>query len=118
MDSSVNDDTTAQPTEVIATSSSLTTSLTAKMDTFTVGLNEDIGSSIDPLTTIVGHHNANPVHSDGYLSSKSDDKVEPVENEIANLLASKGVRYGKKSLWEQWRVTSVDDEYDPYDDDM
>ncbi|GJT10917.1 hypothetical protein Tco_0857959 [Tanacetum coccineum] len=63
MASSVIDDTTKQLTEVIATSSSLTTSPTTKMDTFTVGLNDDIGSSIDLLTTIARHHTANPVHS-------------------------------------------------------
>ncbi|GKC89847.1 primary amine oxidase-like protein [Tanacetum coccineum] len=33
-------------------------------------------------------------------------------------LTSKGVGYGPKSLWEQWRDTTVDIEYDPYDDDM
>ncbi|GKE65259.1 hypothetical protein Tco_1519420, partial [Tanacetum coccineum] len=29
-----------------------------------------------------------------------------------------GVGYGPRSLLEQWRDTLVDDEYDPYDDDM
>ncbi|GJU96160.1 reverse transcriptase domain, reverse transcriptase zinc-binding domain protein, partial [Tanacetum coccineum] len=50
--------------------------------------------------------------------SDSDDEVEPVENETASFLESKGVGYGPKSLWGQWRDTVVDDEYDPYDDDM
>ncbi|GKD46037.1 hypothetical protein Tco_1270682 [Tanacetum coccineum] len=48
----------------------------------------------------------------------SDDEVEPIENETTSFLASKGVGYGSKSLWEQWRDTIVNDEYDPYDDDM
>ncbi|GJZ91905.1 RNA-directed DNA polymerase, eukaryota, reverse transcriptase zinc-binding domain protein [Tanacetum coccineum] len=50
----------------------------------------------------------------------SDDKVEPVENEIASFLTSKptSVGYGLKSLLEQWRKSNVDDDYDPYDDDM
>ncbi|GJY45976.1 hypothetical protein Tco_0435039 [Tanacetum coccineum] len=31
---------------------------------------------------------------------------------------SSGVGYGTKSLLEQWRETYVNDDYDPYDDDM
>ncbi|GJR69229.1 hypothetical protein Tco_0015294 [Tanacetum coccineum] len=52
------------------------------------------------------------------VKSDSDDEVEPVENETASFLASKGVGYGLKSLWEQWRDSTVNDEYDPYDDNM
>nr|GEV03877.1 hypothetical protein [Tanacetum cinerariifolium] len=50
----------------------------------------------------------------------SDDEVEPVENEMASFLVSKpmGVGYGRKSLLEQYRESSVDDDYDSYDDDM
>ncbi|GJV50605.1 hypothetical protein Tco_1446346, partial [Tanacetum coccineum] len=48
----------------------------------------------------------------------SDDEVEHVENETTNFLASNEVGYGPKGLWEQRRETAVDDEYDPYDDDM
>ncbi|GJU08117.1 hypothetical protein Tco_1124547 [Tanacetum coccineum] len=51
-------------------------------------------------------------------NSDSDDEVEPVENENASFLASNGVEFGLKSPWEQWRDTTMDDEYDPYDDDM
>ncbi|GKB78301.1 hypothetical protein Tco_0945196 [Tanacetum coccineum] len=32
------------------------------------------------------------------VNSNSDDEVEPIENETVNFLASKGVRYGLKSL--------------------
>ncbi|GJR70179.1 zinc knuckle CX2CX4HX4C containing protein [Tanacetum coccineum] len=48
------------------------------------------------------------------VNSDSDEEVEPVKNETANFLASKGVGSGPKSLWEQWRDTTVDAEYDPY----
>nr|GEW87038.1 ribonuclease H-like domain-containing protein [Tanacetum cinerariifolium] len=51
-------------------------------------------------------------------NSDCDDEVERVENKIASFLASKGVEYGPKSLWEQWRDRTVYDEYNPYDDDM
>ncbi|GJX45120.1 hypothetical protein Tco_0261796, partial [Tanacetum coccineum] len=37
-----------------------------------------------------------------------DDDENPLEK----------VGYGPKSLWEQWMETTMDDEYDPYDDDM
>ncbi|GJV56512.1 hypothetical protein Tco_1457517 [Tanacetum coccineum] len=48
------------------------------------------------------------------------DEVEPIDNETASILASKamGVGYGPKILLEQWRENEVDDDYDPYDDDM
>ncbi|GJY77880.1 hypothetical protein Tco_0483681 [Tanacetum coccineum] len=50
----------------------------------------------------------------------SDDEVEPVDNETASYLTSKlmGVGYGLNSLLEQWMENEVDDDYDPYDDDM
>ncbi|GJY62887.1 hypothetical protein Tco_0464347 [Tanacetum coccineum] len=53
-------------------------------------------------------------------TSGNDDEVEPFENEMASFLASKlmGVGYGPKSLLEQWRESNVDDDYDPYDNDM
>ncbi|GJX41098.1 hypothetical protein Tco_0256088 [Tanacetum coccineum] len=62
-----------------------------------------------------GYNKESPSNKD---YSDSDDEVEPVENETASFLESKGVGYGPKSLWGQWRDTVVDDEYDPYDDDM
>ncbi|GKF79588.1 hypothetical protein Tco_0235156, partial [Tanacetum coccineum] len=50
----------------------------------------------------------------------SKDEIESVDNEMASYLASKPLRigYGTKSLLEQWRETYVNDDYDPYDDDM
>ncbi|GJS54321.1 hypothetical protein Tco_0627683 [Tanacetum coccineum] len=50
----------------------------------------------------------------------SEDEVEYVHDEMASYLTSKssGVGYGTKSLLEQWRKTYVNDDYDPYDDDM
>ncbi|GJW04454.1 hypothetical protein Tco_1563310 [Tanacetum coccineum] len=50
----------------------------------------------------------------------NDDKVESVDNEMASFLASKpmGVGYGPKSLLEEWRESNMDDDYDPYDDNM
>nr|GEX60813.1 hypothetical protein [Tanacetum cinerariifolium] len=50
----------------------------------------------------------------------NNDKVEPVENEMASFLASKlmGVGYCPKRLLERWRESNVDDDYDQYDDDI
>nr|GEV73809.1 hypothetical protein [Tanacetum cinerariifolium] len=50
----------------------------------------------------------------------SEDETESVDNEMTNYLASKptGVGCDTKSLLEQWRETYVNDDYDPYDDDM
>ncbi|GKB02342.1 hypothetical protein Tco_0830431 [Tanacetum coccineum] len=50
----------------------------------------------------------------------SEDEIKSVDNEMASYLASKpsGVGYDTKSLLEQWRETYVNDDYDPYDDDM
>nr|GEX70448.1 retrovirus-related Pol polyprotein from transposon TNT 1-94 [Tanacetum cinerariifolium] len=69
--------------------------------------------------------NATTLETVDYLGDQgSEDEVEPDDNEMTSFLASKpsGVRYGNKSLLEQWRGTygDVDQEYDydPYDDDM
>ncbi|GJZ67881.1 hypothetical protein Tco_0631121, partial [Tanacetum coccineum] len=52
----------------------------------------------------------------------SDNEVEPVDNEMANYLASNpsGVGFGTKSLLEQWNDSyeDADYDYDPYDNDM
>ncbi|GKE32608.1 hypothetical protein Tco_1451930, partial [Tanacetum coccineum] len=50
----------------------------------------------------------------------SKDEVEPVDNEMANFLASEKVGYGTNGLPEQWRKTykNADYDYDPYDDDI
>ncbi|GJT94503.1 ribonuclease H-like domain-containing protein [Tanacetum coccineum] len=50
----------------------------------------------------------------------SKDEIESVDNEMASYVASKpsGVGYGTKSLLEKWRETYVNDDYDPYNDDI
>ncbi|GKD60508.1 hypothetical protein Tco_1298017 [Tanacetum coccineum] len=58
-----------------------------------------------------------PIEKVDYLAnSDNDEEVKPIENENASFL--KGVGYGSKCLWEQWRETTVDAEYDPYDDEV
>nr|GEX91832.1 hypothetical protein [Tanacetum cinerariifolium] len=66
-----------------------------------------------------------PIEKVDYLGDHgSEDEVEPDDNKMTSFLASKlsGVRYGTKSLLEQWMETYGDYEkeynYDPYDDDM
>ncbi|GJY71407.1 putative reverse transcriptase domain-containing protein [Tanacetum coccineum] len=62
-----------------------------------------------------------PLENVDYSSNQgSEDEVDSVDNEMTSYLASKspGVEYATKSLLEQWRKTYVDDDYDPYDDDM
>ncbi|GJS05500.1 hypothetical protein Tco_0322008 [Tanacetum coccineum] len=50
----------------------------------------------------------------------SGDEVELVDNDIACSMDSERVRFGTKSLLEQWRDSYDNCEYDedPYDDDM
>ncbi|GKA28989.1 hypothetical protein Tco_0715234 [Tanacetum coccineum] len=66
-----------------------------------------------PLPNVVSTVNAN-----------SDSEVEEVFDEHATFMASTGLKrssdssYGTNSLWEQWRETKQDDNYDPYDDDL
>ncbi|GKC68034.1 hypothetical protein Tco_1100632 [Tanacetum coccineum] len=45
-------------------------------------------------------------------------RLNLLKYETTSFLASKGLGYGPKSLWEQWRDTALDDGYDSYDDDM
>ncbi|GKE22601.1 hypothetical protein Tco_1434113 [Tanacetum coccineum] len=64
-----------------------------------------------------------PLKNIAYLDDHdSEDEVEPVDNEMANFLASKPSRvgYGTKSLLEQYRETygNAEYDYDPYDDDL
>ncbi|GJX05395.1 hypothetical protein Tco_0191311 [Tanacetum coccineum] len=49
-----------------------------------------------------------------------NDEVEAIDKEMASLLESKptGVGYGPESLLEQWSESNMNDDYDPYDDDM
>ncbi|GJW33216.1 putative RNA-directed DNA polymerase, eukaryota, reverse transcriptase zinc-binding domain protein [Tanacetum coccineum] len=62
-----------------------------------------------PLPNVVSTVNAN-----------SDSEVEEVFDEHATFMASTGLKrssdssYGTNSLWEQWRETKQDDNYDPY----
>ncbi|GJT71612.1 hypothetical protein Tco_1030898 [Tanacetum coccineum] len=59
-----------------------------------------------------------PLEKVDYSSNQgSEDEVDLVDNEMTSYL-SPGVEYATKSLLEQWRKTYVDDDYDPYDDDM
>nr|GEW80602.1 hypothetical protein [Tanacetum cinerariifolium] len=68
------------------------------------------------------------VDNDGKLLKKvnylgdqdGEDEIEYVDNEMASYLASKpsGIGCSTKSLLEQWMETYVNDDYDPYDDDM
>ncbi|GJV75138.1 zinc finger, CCHC-type containing protein [Tanacetum coccineum] len=50
----------------------------------------------------------------------SEDEVETVNTKMASYLSSKpsGVGNNTKSSLEQWREIYVNDDYDPYDDDM
>ncbi|GKD22898.1 hypothetical protein Tco_1224601 [Tanacetum coccineum] len=56
------------------------------------------------------------------VNADSKDKVEQVDNETVIFMSSKqsksGSGYGTKSLLKQWKETAVDDDNDPYDDDM
>ncbi|GKE70977.1 hypothetical protein Tco_1529049 [Tanacetum coccineum] len=54
----------------------------------------------------------------------SDSEVEEVFDEHTTFMASTGLKcgsdsgYGTNSLWEQWKKTKKDNDYEPYDDDM
>ncbi|GJV16455.1 hypothetical protein Tco_1361778 [Tanacetum coccineum] len=54
------------------------------------------------------------------LTRDSEDEIEFVDNEMESYMASKPSRVGyvTKSLLGQWRETYVNDDYNPYDDDM
>nr|GEW64241.1 hypothetical protein [Tanacetum cinerariifolium] len=57
---------------------------------------------------------------DSMVDHDREDEVASVDNRIANFMASKKVSYGTNSLFEQWKETYENDDYDfdPYDDDM
>ncbi|GJZ07292.1 hypothetical protein Tco_0541085, partial [Tanacetum coccineum] len=64
-----------------------------------------------------------PLKKVDYLDDhNSENEVEPIDNEMAHVLATKpsGVGYGTKSLLEQYRETygNAKYDYDPYDDDL
>ncbi|GJU50855.1 hypothetical protein Tco_1220410 [Tanacetum coccineum] len=54
----------------------------------------------------------------------SNNEVEEVFNENAGFMESTSLKSGSESrhdtkiLLEQWRKTKLDDDYDPYDDDL
>nr|GEZ55315.1 hypothetical protein [Tanacetum cinerariifolium] len=56
------------------------------------------------------------------VNAASDSEVEDVDNEHAVFMASTSLKSGNDSaydttrLFEQWRTTKQDDDYDPYDD--
>ncbi|GKE41070.1 hypothetical protein Tco_1464475 [Tanacetum coccineum] len=85
-------------------------------------LNVD-SSIIEEVTTgskgklVLMDDDGKPMEKVDYLAnSDNDEEVEPIENENSSFL--KGVGYGLKCLWEQWREMAVDAEYDPYDDEV
>ncbi|GJX20445.1 hypothetical protein Tco_0223122 [Tanacetum coccineum] len=62
-----------------------------------------------------------PMENVDYSGNQSSkDEVESVDNDMASYLASKRLRvgYGTKNLLEQWRETYVNQNYNPYNDDM
>ncbi|GJY74855.1 zinc knuckle CX2CX4HX4C containing protein [Tanacetum coccineum] len=74
-------------------------------------------------TCVLVDDDGKPIKKVDYIDDHdSEDEVAPVDNEMANFLASKmsGVRYGTKSLLEQYRETyeNVEYDYDPYDDEL
>ncbi|GJR97503.1 hypothetical protein Tco_0269677 [Tanacetum coccineum] len=66
-----------------------------------------------PLPKVVSTTNAN-----------SDSEVDEVFDEHATFMVSTGLKrgsdigYGTNNLWEQWKETKQDDDYDSYDDDL
>ncbi|GJZ30283.1 zinc knuckle CX2CX4HX4C containing protein [Tanacetum coccineum] len=74
-------------------------------------------------TCVLVDDDGKPVKKVDYVDDHdSEDEVAPVDNEMANFLALKtsGVRYGTKSLLEQYRETyeNAEYDYDPYDDEL
>ena len=59
--------------------------------------------------------------SNVHVNEDSKSDMEEVYDESTHFMASKGMKersgIGNKSLYEQWKETMSDDEYDPYDDD-
>ncbi|GKC68000.1 hypothetical protein Tco_1100598 [Tanacetum coccineum] len=58
------------------------------------------------------------------VNADSDSDVEEVFDEHIIFMASTGLKhdsdsgYGTNRLWEHWKETKWDDDYDPYDDDL
>nr|GEW07774.1 RNA-directed DNA polymerase, eukaryota [Tanacetum cinerariifolium] len=74
---------------------------------------KNLDDDLKPLSKVVFTVNADNV---------SD--VEEVFDEHATFMTSTGLKrgngscYGTNSLWEKWKETKRDDDYDPYDDDL
>ncbi|GJV78293.1 putative ribonuclease H-like domain-containing protein [Tanacetum coccineum] len=103
--------------EGVASSSISTTSIAEKIDKFERQLIEGKLFLVDddgkPLPKVVSMVNVD-----------SDSEVEEVFDEHTTFMASTGLKcgsdsgYGTNSLWEQWKKTKKDNDYEPYDDDM
>ncbi|GJX35711.1 putative reverse transcriptase domain-containing protein [Tanacetum coccineum] len=101
----------------VASSSISTTPITERIDKFERQLIEGKLLLVDddgkPLPKFVSTVNAD-----------TNSEVEEVFDEHATFMASIGLKrgsdsgYGANSLWEQWKETKHDDDYDPYDDDL
>ncbi|GJR46218.1 hypothetical protein Tco_1314321 [Tanacetum coccineum] len=58
------------------------------------------------------------------VNADSDSEVEEVFDEHTTFMASTSLKHGSDNgydtnrLWEQWKETKRDDNYDPYDDDL
>ncbi|GJV86188.1 hypothetical protein Tco_1526086 [Tanacetum coccineum] len=84
-----------------------------------------LSNSIEILewTHVLVDDDGKPLKKVDYLDDHdSEDEVKPIDNEMANFLASKqsGARYGTKSLLEQYGKIygNAEYDYDPYDDDL
>ncbi|GJU39301.1 hypothetical protein Tco_1192258 [Tanacetum coccineum] len=103
--------------EEFASISISTTPISERIDKFERQMNEGKFLLVDddgkPLLNVVSTVNAD-----------SDSEVEVVFDEHTTFMASTSLKrssdssYGTNSLWEEWRETKQDDNYDPYDDDL
>ncbi|GJX04287.1 ESKIMO 1-like protein [Tanacetum coccineum] len=93
--------------EEVATGSKATTSGTQEEGQSSTHIVEQINvlkKHILEGKLVLVDYNGKPLENVDYPdNSNSDDEVEPIENKTASFLASKGVGYGPKSLWKQWR---------------
>ncbi|GJT42581.1 hypothetical protein Tco_0951296 [Tanacetum coccineum] len=75
---------------------------------------------IDGTATLVDDEGIPLTKVDSSGDHDNDDEVASVDNDMANFFVSKDVSYGTNSLFEQWKGSYGNGEYDydPYDDDM
>ncbi|GJY87003.1 DNA-directed DNA polymerase [Tanacetum coccineum] len=78
------------------------------------------GVSVGPKVTLVDDEGKPLTKVDSLGDHDSEDEVASADNDMANFLASKKDGYGTNSLFEQWKdsYVNVDYEFYPYDDDM